>query len=340
MIAFASRSLGSAPEPAASAAAIESPAAVEPAVSTIPTQEVPLDEISPEVLASLGDPGKRAIEAERDKRKAKAAELAVAQAEIERLKALIPASAAAPGAAVEAPVAPAPETPRVPVVPVLAECKTSLEVDAAVMHATQQQALAMELNTVLNTEGLSAVLERFQAGNITTFRGTPVNELTPAILARELAQTYQHGEAIKLSAPQQKAIIDTTRASMGQAVTILPGLKDPNSGVRKEFNALASNPAVRSLGPDWPLCVAQQIIGRESVAKAQTATAPAVATLPPTPTPQAGSGPGAPRVSVPPPQPATVNDAVLARLSNGTATELDMKQLASASLRAGVPLKG
>lgn len=195
----------------------------------------------------------------------------------------------------------------------------------------------MELNTVLNTEGLPAVVERLQASNIEVFRGIPVKELTNATLAHVLAQTYQQAEEIKLSAPQQLEIIDRTRASLGQAVTILPGLKDPNSAVRKEFNALANNPAVRALGPQWPVYVAQQILGKETATRAQ-APAAVIPPLPPTPPPATVPGPGAPRVSVPPPQPASVNDAVEARLANGTATEADMKNLAAASLRGGTPL--
>lgn len=285
-------------------------------------------------MATLGEPGKRALQAEREKRKEAKTQLSAANAEIERLKTLIPPPAPAPGApAPGEPSTPAPVAPSAPVVPALAACKNSAEVDACVMDAIQKQGLAMELNTVLNTQGFDAVVQRFQASNLDNFRGIPLNELTPAILAREFAQTNQQAEEIKLIAPQQRQVLSAERENMLQAVNLVPGLKDPNGELRKAFNALANNPAVRALGPEWPVHVAYTLLGRQ--ASRQTPAPAIVAPLPATPLPPVVPAPGAPSRSVQPAATPTPADDAAARLANGTATEKDMKTLAAGSLRVG-----
>ena len=330
------------------------PAAVAPAATpvapVIPSgQPDDLDApFAPEVLATLGDAGQRALHAEREKRKQARIDSAAKDARIAELEAKLatPATPAAPSApdvvppgtdpaaAVPAPSAP----PAAPVVTALSDCRTSADVDALVIRATREQSLAMELNTLLNTAGVEAVVERFKASKLDNFRGVPLDQLTPEVLASELATTYRESEEIKLTAPQQKQVIDTTRASMGQAVTLLPALKDANSTARKEFNTMASNPAVRALGPHWPEYVAQVLLGRQVAAQAAAPAPAAPAPLPPTPPAAVGPLPGAPRVSVPPPVPPSPTQEIEARLVTGNVTEKDMAKLAASALRSGAPV--
>lgn len=352
---FAAQSLRTAdPSIPAPGAAPESPAApVAPAAPAVPAAVVPaapapsgppddLDApIAPEVLATLGESGQRALQAEREKRKDARKELAALQARLAELEKATPPAPAAPSAPEGVPPVPdpaaAPAAPSAPAaapeVAALTECRTSADVDALVIRAAREQSLAMELNTILVTAGFDAVLQKFQDSKLETFRGVPLDQLKPEFLAAELAQTYRQADEIKLAAPKQMQVIDQTRNAMLQAVHILPGLKDPNSALRKEFNQMANNPAVRALGPQWPEHVAHVLLGRQS---AKPAAAPGTpAPLPATPVPTPAPTPTAPRMSMPAPQPPKAADEVAARLVNGTATENDMASLAAASLRSG-----
>lgn len=344
--------------PVAASAAIESPAvttsptAADPAASPATPETVPAsataDELdapfAPEVLATLGEAGQRALQSEREKRKEARKELAELKAKLAALEskssqpeptAAAPSAEAAESAEPEA--AAEPETPRVsesaPVPTALAECKTFAEVDAMVRTTLQQKGLATELNTVLATVGLDAVVQRFEEQNIQSFRGIPLAKLTPEILARELSTAITHADEVLFASSVQKQNIETTQRVMAQAVTILPGLKDPKSAVRREFNDIANNPAVRALGPQWPLLVAQTIVGRQTLAKpAPAPAAPVAPKLPPVPTPVPVAAPAAPKTSIASMTGVNEVEQIAKRAAEGKATAQDMARYASANM--------
>lgn len=335
-------------EPAATPvvpAANESPAApvqpaIAPAIVPPQTPEPPTDlnddaEPSAEVLASLGDPGKRALQAERDKRKAANAKLTELQAEIDRLKATpapTPTPAAVPPGQTPAPAAATPS-----VVPTeLARCETFEQVDACRSHAAELAATAMELNTVLATSGLEAAQAQLKANGVETFRGVPVDNLTPEQLAAGLSATWKAATQTQAAADQQKAVIAGQRQSFGQAVNLLPGLKDPKSVQAQTFDAIvAANPQIKQLGPNWPLLVARQMLGME--AERLRTSPPPVAPVPVlTPAPVAAlaaSAPSAPRTSVAHVPAATELDGIRERVNSGKATEADMSRYAAMQIQ-------
>lgn len=340
-----------APESPATPATPPTPPAIPAAVAqpppTVQTPGTPGDddaEPSAEVLAALGDPGKRALQAERDKRKAAIAKQTELQAEIDRLKALTPAAPAPvpPPAAPAQPATPPPTTPSVVVPTELARCETFEQVDQVRSQAANLQAAAMELNTVLATEGLPAAIENLKANGVETFRGTPVDQLTAAGLAKALSSTWNEAQQTQTLADRQKATIQGQRQSFAQAVNLIPGLKVPGSAQSQLFDGIvAANPQVKQLGPQWPLLVARQILGMEAErARTQPTTPatppPAVPAITPAPAPaMVASAPGAPRTSaahVPAPD---ANAELIARLNSGQATEADMAKLASSSLAQG-----
>lgn len=320
--------------PAAPGAVVQPPPPV-PAASGQPDDD---GDPSPEVLASLGDPGKRALQSEREKRKAASARLAEAQAELDRLKAQLAASAPAPEtppAAPATPPTPPAAAPSAPVPAELAGCDTFEQVVAVQSKAAGLAAKAMHVNTVLATEGIEAARDLLAANGVQQFQGVPLDELTAAQLAAGLSGHIEHGMAVQAQADRRKAELVQQRQSFAQACHLVPGLKDPNSASSKAFDALvAANPAVKTLGSNWPLLVAQQLLGIEA-AKARLAppaTVPAIAPAAATP---AASPPAAPRAAMAHVPPPSAVEALVAKVNNGTATEAEVRHLASLSLQMG-----
>lgn len=324
----------------------DSPAIV-PGTTTEPTPTEPAQpnaedaEPSAEVLASLNESGRRALQSERVKRKEARTKLAEALAEIERLKAVQPQPSnvvplaplnGVPPAATQAPVQSAPPS----AVPTeLAACQTFEAVDACAMQAVRQEAMAMQLNTVLVTEGVQAVVDRLKANGVETFRGIPVEQLTGGQLAGQLSSTLEQARLTQLAAGQQKQNLADQSRSFADALQMVPEIRDPKSARGQQFAAiLNANPRIRELGSNWPVLLAQQILGMEAV-RTRTATTPS---LQPQPVPSAitplASAPGAPRTSVAAvPQPTEL-DTIRSRVTSGRASEADMSRYAAMQVRA------
>jgi hypothetical protein len=305
----------------------------------IPDPTTPDDDAEPsaEVMAALGDPGKRALQAEREKRKAATTKLAEAQAEIERLKASTapqtPTPAAEPPG--EVPI-PASVPPRgVPTE--LAQCETFEQVDACRSRAAELAATAMELNTVLATSGLDAALAQLKGNGVETFRGVPVDNLTPEQLAKGLSDTWKAATQTQALADAQKAQIHGQRQSFGQAVNLIPGLKDPKSVQAQTFEAImAAHPQIKQLGPNWPLLVARQMLGMEAERVRNTPTPPAAPLPVLTPAPVAAlaaSAPSAPRTSVAHVPATSELDGIRERIGKGQVSEADMIRYATAQIQ-------
>lgn len=324
----------------------DSPAPV-PGTTTEPTPNEPAQlnaedaEPSAEVLASLNESGRRALQSEREKRKEARTKLAEALAEIERLKAVQPQPSnvvplaplnGVPPAATQAPVQSAPPSA---VPQELAACQTFEAVDACAMQAVRQEAMAMQLNTVLVTEGVQAVVDRLKANGVETFRGIPVEQLTGGQLAGQLSSTLEQARLTQLAAGQQKQNLADQSRSFADALQMVPEIRDPKSARGQQFAAiLNANPRIRELGSNWPVLLAQQILGMEAV-RTRTATTPS---LQPQPVPAAvtplASAPGAPRTSVAAvPQPTEL-DTIRSRVTSGRASEADMSRYAAMQVRA------
>lgn len=333
------------PPTPAPAPALESPAvpAVQP-VAMPPLANVPepvtppaSDDAEPsaEVLASLSEPGQRALQNEREKRKAARAELAEAKAEIAQLKADKLQTPAAPVVQPGQPPTPAPAPSAPPVE--LSRCETFDAVDACAMQASSTEATALHLNTVLATEGLPAVQDQLKGMGIEKFRGVAVDDLTAAQLAGALADTMQHARGIQLQANNRKAHIAATGRSMDAAVTLVPGLKDPNSESGKQFSAiLAANPGVRNLGTHWPELVAKQIFANDAITARTKAPTPLAPVMTPAAAPAALSGgPAAPRTSAAAIRQPSEQETLAAKIMAGTATQAEVRRKCALDLAGG-----
>jgi hypothetical protein len=349
----ASMAAAETPPTPAPAPAIESPAGVAsapvpPAVpadpgaaapaAPVPVAEDPDAEPSAEVLASLSESGQRALQAERSKRKEARAELAAAKTEIEQLKAQLqpPAAPAAPQPAApgQPPVpAPAPSAPPTE----LARCETFEAVDACAMQAITTEAMAMQLNTVLATEGLTAAVEQLRAHGVEKFRGVPLDDLTAADLAGNLSATMRSSREIQMQAHNRKTQIALVGRNFGEAVSLLPALKDPKSAVALEFQAIvAANPRIKELGPNWPVLVANQLIATETIKARTKPPTPPAPVLTPAPAPAAlPSGPAAPRTSAATLRTPNEMEALSAKINSGKATKEEVRQYTRLSLAQG-----
>jgi len=321
------------------AAPAESPAIVAGQTPTPPEAVSQPDDAEPsaEVLASLNESGRRALQSEREKRKEARTKLAEALAEIERLKSVQPPVPVEPAAlnavpaATQAPI-PSPAPSALPTE--LAACQTFEAVDACAMQAARQEAMAMQLNTVLVTAGVQAVVDRLKANGVETFRGVPVDQLTGEQLAGQLSSTYEQARLTQLAAGQQKQNLADQNRSFSDALQMVPELRDPKSARGQQFAAiLNANPRIRELGSNWPVLLAQQILGMEAV-RTRTATTPTPPHPQPVPAAILPSAPSAPRTSVAAVAQPTELDAIRARVTNGRASEADMTRYASLQVRA------
>lgn len=337
--------------PAAPAVTPAPPAVPDPASGLAASAAAPSghpddEPLPPEVEASLGDPGRRAIQTERERRKAATAKAAELQAELDRLKAqLAPAPDPNAPPSPAAPATPgAPATPAAPPAPSaawpseLARCETFEQVVQAARQASALGSLAMRLNTTLATQGLDAAVEKLRSQGLETFQGIPLEQLTAGDLADRLQQAWDTAEAVRLDAPVRADYLRGERASFGQAVTVLPGLKDTQSAHSKQFNQIvAANPSVKQLGPQWPMLVARQILGMEAEARMrQPAAAPAVPALTPAPAVPVAPPPAAPRHAAVTPGVGGAQaevEILRQKIDAGKATEADMDRFASLEIQ-------
>jgi len=335
------------PEPAAAPAVPPGPESppVEQQVavseSPAPAATVPADEDpepSAEVLASLNDAGKRALQAEREARKEARAKVKELEAKVAELQAknTPPADATIatpPNPPAADPAAAPTDTPSVP--GALANCRTFDQVDASTMQAVRDKSLATKLILKMSAGDKPAVLEALKAQKVANIDGTPLDDATDAQISELLVNVQTGCEVTLQQAPLRKAELAREANSFIEAGKILPGLNDPKSAAWKAFATyVQQNPTVRNLGPAWPQMVAEGVAHRLSRSSPGTVTAttppPAAAPAPVPPTPR--SAPGAPRTSVAALPKKSEREEIVERLNNGTATTKDMDRYASLSL--------
>ena len=334
------------PAPANPAAPAE-PAAVAPEspATEVPPPAAPADappvagaeadlddpEPSAEELASLSDAGKRALQAERDKRKAAREEVKSLKAQLEALQAQITQPAPAP-AAPSAPEA-TPSAPSAPSVPAsLAECRTFDQIAAAELQAVQTKAVASELILAMTQGDRPAVIEGLKAQNVTAIAGTPLEDVSDAQLRSLLVSAHKGCELTITQAPQRRAQLQREAMAFADAGKILPGLGTPNHAAHKAFEAFVrANPNVRQLGPNWPALVAHGVANQMRGASPASVPAAIPATLPPPPPPP--PPPSAPRTSTATLPAKSELDEIVKRLNSGQGTQADMDRYAVLALR-------
>lgn len=323
------------PPPATS----ESP--VAPAAPAAPPPSDPPDDVpepTPEELAQLNEPGQRALKAEREKRRAAREELKTLRAGLERLIATPappnpdPDPAAAVPSTPEATPATPPTPPAVPAN--LAQCRTFDQVDAAVLQATQTQALTHELMLALSAGDRETVIQRLTEQNVKAIGETPVAEASDAQL-RQLVVNAHTGCSLTIAqAGQRKETLRREALSFTEAQKILPGLGQANSAEHKAFAAyLQQYPGVRNLGPNWPQMVAEGVahrLGRTAASVPPVAVPglPVVTATAPAPR----SAPGAPRTSTAAVPARNQLDTLREKIASGQASDKDMRLYAELSL--------
>lgn len=302
---------------------VQSPAA--PAASQPPgLDEDP--EPTPEELSSLNDAGKRALQAERDKRKAAREENKTLRDRLNALEAkLNPTAPDAPRAPEATP--PPPSTPSVPAS--LAECRTFDQVAAKELEAKQNKHLVTELILAMATGDHEAVLQTLKEQHVEQIGDTPLEEATDAQLRQLIVNAEKGCDLVIHNAPARREQLSREALAFADAGKILPGLGSPNHAAHKAFEAFVrANPNVRTLGHNWPVMVAKGIAHELGIARP---TAAPNGGTPQTPTPR--SAPGAPRTSTGMLPKTSDIDEVRARLHSGQGTQADMERYAVLSLR-------
>lgn len=312
--------------PPAPVAPEESPVATVAAADPLPAEaEADADAPSAEVLASLNEAGRRALQAEREKRKEARTEVRLLREQLEALQKQItqPETPATP---------PAPEapTPRVAVPPVLAECTTFEAVDARAMQAVQQEALAMQLNTTLATQGLDAVIEQFKANGIEKLDNRPLEAYDAGQMAAFLSNKYQQARTVQLNAEPRKQFLVQEARSLEAAVKLVPEIKDAKSPRAQKFAAIVNqNPWLKQQGPNWPQVAATYLLGMERSQTATTQPAPVAAA----PAPPARPAPSASRITTAALPAPDAGQELSVRLANGTATLEEVQRAAAGQIR-------
>lgn len=313
-------------------AVAESPAA--PATpATEPVEPSEDAEPSPEVLASLSDAGKRALEAERTKRKTARADLKAAQDQIAELTArLNPPTPAAPSAPETTPAL-APATPPSPAVPPnLAECRTFDQVDALTLAAIHAKATANKLMMAMNAGERDEVLAGLRAENMEAIDGTPLDRATDKQLREFIVNTNTGADITLRKAPAREAALRQEALSFEEARALLPGLSDQKSADWKAFvSAVQATPAIRQLGPRWPVLVAQNVAFHLGKTKSATGPLPPPATPPVIP-PAPRAAPSAPRTSMAALPRKSETDGLREKLRSGTMTAREMDRLTTLQL--------
>jgi len=233
--------------------------------------------------------------------------------------------------------APAPAAPIVGSGP-LADCTTFEAVDARVMQAATTEATAERLQTILTRQGVGPVVEALKQMNVTQLNGMPLAEASDAQLGDFLTSVKEGAKMTQLSAEPHKRYLVNQANSWDQAKKLLPELlTDAKSARTQQFLRMAT-PAVRAMGPGWPLMVATQVLGAEAAARMSAPVAPPVITPQPTPAPlPTVAAPAAPRVAPASGPQASELDQLRTKMEKGTATDDEVDRYAVLSLRAGAP---
>jgi hypothetical protein len=326
--------------PEAPPAASESPAVgsdqVESDAPPPPTADGDDAEPSAEELAALSEAGRRALMAERQKRKEAREEARLLREKVAELEARLksqPPEEASPGDAdkpadpnIPAPAAVAPVVAQQP----LADCQTFEAVDARVMQAATAEAQALKLQRILQRQGAEQAAAELAKLGVQRIGDTPVAEATDEQLEEFLSTVYEHARFSQAAAPARKQFLAQQAQSFERARSDVPELADPKSDRARRFVAIVQrNPWLRTMGPNWPEIVATQLLGEEVRAQrrtAQVAKAPPTPPLAPQPPPR--PAPAAPRRSATAEPRRTEADEIGQKVLAGSATLEELGRLA------------
>lgn len=309
-------------------AAPESPAApAEPEGSAAPAPVATGEDISAEEQAQLSEAGRRALVAERQKRKEAREEVQQLREELAALKAKLETPATPPEATPPA-NSPAPVTMPSMDQP-LGDCMTLEAVDARAMQATQTLADAKRIQKVLVRQGAEQAAAELAKLGVTHIGTTPLAEATNEQIETLLDTAEANADKAKEAAPMRRQFLVNQVQSFIRARHDVPELADPKHPRAQRFAQITNaNPWLRQMGPNWPELVATQLLGEEARAKAATGRKPAPVPTPPLahePTPR--PAPAAAR-TVPAAAPrSTEADELAAKVKAGTASIEDFNRL-------------
>jgi len=302
-------------------------AAEPPAPPVADAEEDP--EPTPEELAGLGEAGKRALQAERQKRKDARAENAELRQRLDALEAKLnppPPPAAEP---IPAPAA-------APVAPVygLEDCQTFEAVDARAMQAVSTEATVLRLQRTLARNGVDAVVPLLKAEKVEQIDGVPVEQAGEEAISEFLSGVYEKTRLDQVQAEPRKQFLANRARNFQSAAQIVPEILDAKTDQAKLFNNLMrEQPILRSL-PNGPELAAKLILGHEvfTSRKTKTATNPPPVPLTPAPQPTPKSAPAAPRRSSEAIPQISELDTLRAKLAAGTATTAEVDRYSALAL--------
>jgi hypothetical protein len=184
----------------------------------------------------------------------------------------------------------------------------------------------VRLQNLLNRNGVEPVVERLLASGVENINGTPVADASADQIGEFLATVYENTEAIKAQAPIRKDWLVQNQQHLLTAVKAVPEFADPNSAAFKAgLRIVQENPALRARA-DWPVVVAKLFLGEQGFDSKMKPQAAPVPTPKPAPRPTAKPAPGAPKNSVAALPQAGGNDALKAKMANGTATKQEVQE--------------
>lgn len=238
------------------------------------------------------------------------------------------------------PVEPVNQPPVATTAPALADCQTFEAIDARVMQAAQAESKAVNLQNILNRNGLEPVVARLKADGVATIGvqegqaivQRPIDEASADEVGDFLAAVYEGSRTTQAAAPARKAWLNQNQTSLQRAVEAVPEFNDKNGpAFQAALRMVRENPLLLQKA-NWPEIVAKLYIGEQAI-EAKLKPAPAAPAPKPAVKPAPKPAPGAPRVSAAA-APAPDRLATLkAKMAEGTATMQEVQEYGLASVR-------
>ena len=302
-------------------------------------------EVSPEILATLNDAGKRALQAEREKRKSARAELKAVKEQLAELQTKLnapPATPPTPAKDAEA----APANPPAPTAPsadegVLVDCDTFEAITARAMQATRAETAALRLNQVLLNEGIEAVLPQLAEYGLVVENEKLLDAQSKRVIGDATAKTvgnfitnvFEGARTTQAQAEPRRQFLLQRLANWESAAKILPTINDINSAEFKAISGLINaRPELRARADGATIAVKLYLGELAWNAKLPK---PAAATPPPKPpvTPALPAAPGAPRTSGAALPKVSERDELANKIKAGTATLAEVDRYSTLSLQ-------
>jgi hypothetical protein len=220
----------------------------------------------------------------------------------------------------------------------LAECVSFEQVDAQVAEASRIELLTHDLQIRLGREERVEVLAALALENVKEINGVPLAEASDRQIGDFLSAAYKGTRLTQNQAQPRKQYLANEDRAVTEAAKLIPGLKDAASAEFKQFKSIVdANAWVRHAGPNWPVVIAQFMLGAAAATKINAPGAPVkAAVIPPkieiVPAVPTRKTPGAPRASGAAIPATTEYEAARGRVQKGTATLADVQLMAKHGL--------